>query len=186
MKVSTEKSKIITNSRINISLDISMNGQRFEEVTRLKYLRETLCKDGTFSAEVRVRIASAMAAMARLNRIYRCNTSFASKFKIYKSLVTTIILYRCETWTLLADSEKKDPGFRNFFASPTWSTRPMTGCRARSTSLLVHRNLLWQDQLPCGFTGTVSVKKWKLAWFGHVTCHNNLSKSISQGALEGG
>ena len=54
MKVSTEKSKIITNSRINISLDISMNGQRFEEVTRLKYLRETLCKDGTFSAEIRI------------------------------------------------------------------------------------------------------------------------------------
>ena len=109
MKVSTEKSKIITNSRINISLDISMNGQRFEEVTRLKYLRETLCKDGTFSAEVRVRIASAMAAMARLNRIYRCNTSFASKFKIYKSLVTSIIFYSCETWTLHCDSEKKGP-----------------------------------------------------------------------------
>ena len=27
---------------------------------------------------------------------------------------------------------------------PTWSTRPMTGCSARSTSLWVHRNLFWQ------------------------------------------
>ena len=43
-----------------------------------------------------------------------CNTfSFPSKFKPYKSLVTSILLYGCEIWTLLADSEKKkiDPGF---------------------------------------------------------------------------
>ena len=66
MEVSTEKSKIITNSRINISLDISMNGQRLEEVTRLKYLRETLCKDGTCSAEVRIRIALAAVSYTHL------------------------------------------------------------------------------------------------------------------------
>ena len=32
----------------------------------------------------------------------------------------------------------------NFFISPTWSTRPTTGCGARSTSLWVQRNLFWQ------------------------------------------
>ena len=68
----------------------------------------TLCKDGTCSAEVRIRIASAMAAVARLNRIWRYNTiSFASKFKLCMSLVTSILRYGCETWTLLADSEKR-------------------------------------------------------------------------------
>ena len=54
--------------------------------------------------EVRIRVALAIAAMARPNRIWRCNTiSFASKFKLYKTLVTSILLYGCETWTLLAD-----------------------------------------------------------------------------------
>ena len=83
-------------------------------------------------------------------RIWRFNTiSFASKFKLYKSLVTSILIYGCETWTLLADSEKgsklSKPSARgNFSASPTWSTRPTTVCRARSTSLWVHRNLFWQ------------------------------------------
>ena len=49
-----------------------------------------------------------MAAMVRLNRIWRYNTiSFASKFKLYKSLVTSTLHYGCETWTLLALSEKK-------------------------------------------------------------------------------
>ena len=31
-----------------------------------------------------------------------------------------------------------------------------------------------------------SVKKWKLAWFRHVTHENNLSKTILQGTLDGG
>ena len=30
-----------------------------------------------------------------------------------------------------------------------------------------------------------TVKRWKLARFGHVTCHNNFSKIILQGPLEG-
>ena len=53
-----------------------------------------------------------MAKLARLSRIWRCNIiSFASKFKLYETLVTPILLYRCETWTLLADSEKRIQAF---------------------------------------------------------------------------
>ena len=103
MEVSTEKSKIMTNSMNNISTGISMNGQKLEEETRFKYMGAT-CKDGTCSAKVNIRIASAIAAMARLNRIWWYNTiSFASKFKLYKFLVTSILLFSCETWTLLVD-----------------------------------------------------------------------------------
>ena len=76
-------------------------------MTSFQYLGATLCKDGTCSADVRIRVASAVAAMAILNRIWRCNTmSFASKFKFYKSLVTSILFHDCVTRTLLADPEK--------------------------------------------------------------------------------
>ena len=51
----------MTHSTNNISADISMNGQELEEVTSFKYLGAALCKDGTCSAEIRVRIAWAMA-----------------------------------------------------------------------------------------------------------------------------
>ena len=61
MEVSIEKSKIRTHSTNNISTNISMNCQKLEEVISLKYLGAlTLCKDGTCSAEVHIRIASAM------------------------------------------------------------------------------------------------------------------------------
>ena len=91
MEVSAEKSKIMTNSTNNISADISMTGQELEEVASFKYLGATLCKDGTCLAEIFIRIASAMVAMARLSRIWRCNTiSFASKFKLCKSLAISV------------------------------------------------------------------------------------------------
>ena len=44
MEISTEKSKIMTNSTNNIGADISMNGQTIEEVTSLRYLGATLCR----------------------------------------------------------------------------------------------------------------------------------------------
>ena len=104
MEGSTEKSTVMTNSTNDINADISMNGQKLGEVTSFKYLAAILCKDGTYSAEVRIRNAPAMAAMARLNRILWCNTiSFESKVKLHKSLVTSTLLYDCKTWTLLPD-----------------------------------------------------------------------------------
>ena len=88
MEVSTEKSKIMTKSTNNSSADFSMNVHKLEEVTSFKYLGATQCKDDTCSAEIRIRVASAMAAMAAmagLHRIWRGNTiSYASKFKLYK------------------------------------------------------------------------------------------------------
>ena len=62
----------------------------------------------------------------------------------------------------------KPSAWGNFSISPTWGTRPTTGCGERSISTLVHR------------------KRWKLAWLRHVTSHNSLSKTILQGILEGG
>ena len=61
MKVSTEKSKIMTTSTNNITADISMHGQKLEEVTTFEYLEATPYKDGICSAIVRIRIALAIA-----------------------------------------------------------------------------------------------------------------------------
>ena len=168
----------MTKSTNNIDVDVSMNGQKLE-VTSFKNVRATLCKNGTCSAEIRVRFASAMAAVARLSRIWRCNsTSFKSKFKLYNSLVTCILLCGCETWTLLAYSEKRDPGFRNQLPE---ETPPYLLLGAQ-----VQRPFAGQDQRPREFIGTSSVKRRKLAWFGHVTRHDSLSQTDLHGTLEGG
>ena len=47
----------MTNSMNNISVYISMNGQKLKEVISFKNLAATLYKDGTCSTEVCIRIA---------------------------------------------------------------------------------------------------------------------------------
>ena len=74
-------------------------------MTVFKCLRATLSKDGTCRAEIR--IATATAAMARLNRVWKSNISFKTKFQLFRSLLVSILLCGCETWTLLADDERE-------------------------------------------------------------------------------
>ena len=63
----------------------------------------------------------------------------------------------------------------NFFVSPSWSTRPTTGCGPRSTSVWVHRNRF-----------LATVKRQKLPWFGLVTLHDSHPKTILQGTFKDG
>lgn len=44
MEVSTDKLKIMVNSTTNTSADITMNGEKLEEVTSFKYLGATLSR----------------------------------------------------------------------------------------------------------------------------------------------
>ena len=81
MEVSPEKGQTMTNSTNDISTDISMNGEKLNEMISFKHLGTTQYRDGTWSTEIRVAIASSTAAMARLKRIRRNNAmNLASKF----------------------------------------------------------------------------------------------------------
>ena len=81
---------------------------------------------------------------------------------------------------LLKKKKKKDPGFRKKVPEET-SSHLLLGAQDQRLGTE-------QEQLPCGSTGTLlaTVKRRKLAWFRHVTCHDSLSKTILQGPLEVG
>ena len=170
----------MVNSSKPTSATVTMNGVQLEEVTSFKYLGATLSKDGTCTEEIRIRIATATAAMARLNRVWRSNISFTSKYKLYRVLVVSILLYGCETWTLLADSERRIQAFE------TKCLRRLLNIsyREHKTNEFVRRltYVLVGHQEPL----LAVVKRRKLEWFGHVTRHNTLSKTILQGTVEGG
>ena len=93
MEDSTKKSKLLTNSTSNISANISLNGQMLESVTSFKYLGATLCNGGedclNNGSNGQTRQDNYGGATLRI--------SFASKFRLCKSLVAPIILYFCET-----------------------------------------------------------------------------------------
>ena len=113
MEISTVKSKVMVNSTNNTSVSIIMYGKKLEEVSSFKYLGATLTKDGTCKTEIHIWISAATAVMVRLTRVWKSNISFQTKFKLYKSLVISILLYGCETWTLLTETERRIQTFEN-------------------------------------------------------------------------
>ena len=80
-------------------------------VTSFKYLGAVVSDDGS-KPEVLSRIAQATAALTKLKPIWKdYNISLGSKVKLMRSLVISIFLYACESWTLTAELREKNTGF---------------------------------------------------------------------------
>ena len=58
--------------------------------------------------EILSRIAQTIGALTKLKTIWKDkNIALSSKIRLMRSLVISIFLYACETWTLTAELEKK-------------------------------------------------------------------------------
>ena len=102
MEISAEKTKLMTNSANSIQREIKVKRQKAGTVTSFKYLGAVVTDDGS-KPEILSRIAQANAALTKLKPIWRDNNvSVASKVKLTRSLVISIFLYACESWTMTA------------------------------------------------------------------------------------
>ena len=115
MVISTEKSKVMVNSNDNsIHANITLYGEKLEEVDKFCYLSSTLTRDGSCEADIRIILALATSAMVRLYTIWNSKKiTFKLKHNLYRSLVLSIITYGCETWTINATMQKKIQAFEN-------------------------------------------------------------------------
>ena len=85
-----------------------MNGHVLEEVASFTYLGSKLTTDGRSIKEVKRRISLATSAMTRLSVIWKSKSiTFPVKWILYNSLVVSILLYGCESWTFTVDLERK-------------------------------------------------------------------------------
>ncbi|GFR70754.1 retrovirus-related Pol polyprotein LINE-1 [Elysia marginata] len=124
-------------------------------------------------------IALATAAFAKLGKIWKSSISFKAKHKLFRSLVIAILTYGCETWTLLADTERWIQIFENKCLRKLLRISHKDHVTSESVRELVVTYVGPQEPL------LATVKRRKLAWFGHVTRHDSLSKTILQGTVEG-
>ena len=92
----------MTNNTSGINTEIKVNGQKLETVTSFKYLGSVITDEGS-KPEILSRIAQTTAALTRLKPVWNDRSmSLSSKIRLMRSLVTSIFLYSCESWTLTA------------------------------------------------------------------------------------
>ena len=180
MEINAEKTKLMTNNAKGISIDIRINGEKLDGVDSFKYLGAVVTDQGS-KPEVLSRIAQTTAALARLKTIWSDKQiSVSSKIRQMRSLVISVLLYACETWTLTADILKK------LQATEMRCFRKLLGISYRDhiTNDAV-RDRIRQAIGPYDYILT-TVKKRKLKWFGHVSRSSGLAKTILQGKVQGG
>ena len=111
MEISAEKTKLMTKSANGIQREIKVKGHRLGTVTSFRYPGAVVSDDGS-KPKVLSRIAQATAALTKLKPIWRDNNiSLGPKVKLTRSIVISIFLYACESWTLTAELEKRTQAF---------------------------------------------------------------------------
>ena len=74
---------------------------------KFKYLGAIISNEGS-KTEILSRTAQTTAALSRLKIIWRDkNISLASKVKLMRTLILSTFLYACESWTLIAEIERR-------------------------------------------------------------------------------
>ena len=161
MEISAEKTKLMTNNANGISIDIRINGEKLDEVDSFKYLGAVVTDQGS-KPEVLSRIAQTTAALARLKTIWSDkHISLSSKIRLMRSLVISVLLCACESWTLLGIS------YRDHITNNAVKDR-------------IRQAIGPYDDI------VTTVRKRKLKWFGHVSRSSGLAKTILQGTVQGG
>ena len=181
MEISAEKTKIMTNSYANgLQNQISINGSILQHVNQFIYLGALVTDNGSKS-EILSRLAKAQSSLSKLKTIWEDkNISVSSKIRLLRSLVISIFLYACESWTLDSYLEKRISSFemrclRKLLNIDYRQRITNEKVRAMVTSQIGRH----QDLLEI-------VKTRKLKWFGHTTRGKGLAKMCLQGTVRGG
>ena len=107
------------------------------------------------------------------------NISLGSKVKLMRSLVISIFLYACESWTLTAELEKRTQAFEMRCYRRLLNISYKDHVTNEEVRRKIQAAIGEYDKL------LTLVKKRKLRWFGHVSRSSGLAKTILQGTVKG-
>ena len=108
MKVNVKKTKVMRISRKGHgTINITIEGQQVEQVSKFKYLGSWITADGYCDTEIRARIGMAKHAYSCRKELLTRRMSRNVKKKIMKTIVWSVVLYGAETWRLRKDEMRR-------------------------------------------------------------------------------
>ena len=110
MEINSTKTQIMANSEGSFTSEIIINNEPLKVVDSFKYLGAIIDDKGsnTTKAEILARTGQTIAALSRLNVIWYDKTlKLKLKIRLLQSLVNSMFLYACETWTVTKELQSK-------------------------------------------------------------------------------
>ena len=175
LKLNIQKTKIMAFGPI-ISWEI--DGETVETVSDFIFWGSKITADSNRSHEIKRRLLLGRKVMTNLDSILKSrDITLPTKVRIVKALVFTVVMYRCESWTI------KRAVCRRIDAFELWFWRRFL--RVPWTASRSNQSILKEISPWCSLEGLVL--KLKLQYFGHLMRRaDSFEKTIMPGKIEGG
>jgi len=93
---------------------IKIDNSSFERVDEFKYLGTTLTNQNSIQEEIKSRLKSGNACYHSVQNLLSSSLlSKHLKIKVYRIIILPVILYGCETWSIILREERRLRVFEN-------------------------------------------------------------------------
>ena len=98
LKLNIQKMKIMASGPITSR---EIDGERVETVSDFIFLGSKITADGDCSHEIKRHLLRGRKIMTNLDSIFKSrDITLPTKFHLVKAIVFTVVMYRCESWTI--------------------------------------------------------------------------------------
>jgi hypothetical protein len=176
MRINIKKTKMMRISREEgKSMNITINGNKLEQVTQFCYLGSTITEDCRSHTEIKKRIAMGKEAFDKRRELLRGKLKLELKKRMVKSLVWSVVLYGAETWTLTKEDTKRLEAFEMW----TWRRILKISWTEHQSNEEVLRKVQEERTL------MNTIRKRQTNWIGHILRGDSLLKTVMEGRMLG-
>ena len=174
LKLNTQKTKIMASSPITLW---QIDGETMETVTDFILGGSKITSDGEFSHEIKRHFLHGRKVMTNLHSILKSrDITFLTEVHLVKFMVFPIVMYGCETWTMMKTEHQRIDAFE------LWCWRRLL--RVPWTARRSNQSILKEISPEYSLEGLML--KLKFQYFGHLMQRTDLlEKTLMLGKVEG-
>ena len=154
-----------------------IDGETMETVTDFTFLVSKITADGDCSHEIKRCLLLGREAMTNLDSIWKSrDITLLTKVHIVKAMVFPVVMYRCESWTIMKAEHWRIDAFE------LWCWRRLL--RVPWTVRRLNQSILKEISPEYSLEGLML--RMKLQYFGHLMWRtDSLEKTLMLGKIEG-
>ena len=134
-------------------------GKQWKQCQTLFFLGSRIIADGDCSHEIKRHLLLGRKVMTNLDSMFKSrDITLPTKFRLVKAMVFPVVMYGCESWTIMKAEHQKIDAFE------LWCWRRLLG--VPWTAKRSNQSILKEISLGCTLEGLML--KLKLQYFGHL------------------